>query len=82
MRWHSHRLSSAVRTGGWMTSMHVIDACIACIACSGSTTATPMAGHDSNYSQWMQGYIGEVHTTKGQARYPSGTTFTPPSAAF
>ena len=32
--------------------------------------------------QYFQGYIDDFRFTKGICRYPSGTTFTPPTAAF
>jgi hypothetical protein len=33
-------------------------------------------------STYYNGYIDDFRVTKGYARYPSGTTFTPPAAAF
>ena len=39
-------------------------------------------GSSAYAAQYLDGYIDDFRFTKGICRYPSGTTFTPPTAAF
>ena len=47
-------------------------------------TSTDILGIGSSAyaAQYLNGYIDDFRFTKGICRYPSGTTFTPPTAAF
>ena len=47
-----------------------------------STGRFVVGGSGDNPGQYFNGYIDDFRFTKGICRYPSGTTFTPPTAAF
>ena len=47
-----------------------------------STNAFSVGAFGEYVSDFWSGYIDDVRITKGICRYPSGTTFTPPTAAF
>jgi hypothetical protein len=49
-----------------------------------TTTVKPitLGRNYQTVSAYYNGYIDDFRVTKGYARYPSGTTFTPPTAAF
>jgi hypothetical protein len=48
-----------------------------------TSTASVSVGRAGDYAgQYFPGYIDDFRFTKGICRYPSGTAFTPPTAAF
>ena len=48
-----------------------------------TSTASVSIGRAGDYAgQYFPGYIDDFRFTKGVCRYPSGTTFTPPTVAF
>ena len=47
-----------------------------------STNLFSVGAFGEYVSDFWSGYIDDVRITKGICRYPSGTTFTPPTAAF
>ena len=49
---------------------------------STTTLKVGAVDYDITYKFWLNGNVDEVRITKGVARYPGGTTFTPPTAAF
>jgi len=48
----------------------------------GGTAYSAAVGAWGNNSGNFTGYIDDFRFTKGYCRYPNGTTFTPPAAAF
>ena len=58
------------------------NATIGTLALVSSTNAFSVGAFGEYASDFWSGYIDDVRITKGICRYPSGTTFTPPTAAF